>query len=268
MGADPEVRIAGDRASVVEGREVLLDVSLADLVSAVAGLSDRAPSCGVLPDGVRMWYERGDATAVAIEVAPHSRTVRWLADDSREPFGRAARYESYFIAFPFVILLVVFRRGALTGLQQLYYKTTPLDRDEKLLLPNLYNVAKGYSQTCWVCLQHLRPLNRFGWRRKIDAVVDHVFTAAFNRSAEIHEGNSYWTTMRGIDPRVETLQAWSDATRENPLFPLEVPWKPAGTTARRELMGMLDRVARPREVRTAMDLAGIATRVSASKAGA
>jgi hypothetical protein len=258
VAAEPQLRVSGTRAAVLQGRQVVGQAELRDLLATTARAMDRIPVCGILPRNVRFWAERGDATAVAVEIEPHRRTVRWLADDSAAPFGRKARYASYTIAFPFVILLLVFRSGALSGYQQLYYRTRPLDQDETLLLPNLYNVAQGYSQRCWVCLQYVRRrVPELDWRGKIDAIVDHVFTAAFNRSSEINEGNSYWTSLRGIDPRVETVEAWQEATKQRPLFPLEVAWPEAGTTMTAELMGMLDQVVARRELRTATELAAV-----------
>jgi hypothetical protein len=263
MAFEPEIRIIGDRVQVQQGRETLLDAQLGTVLQAIACTAEREPSCNVLPDGIRLWRERGDATAVAVEIPPQTRTVRWLAEDSQAPFGRAARYQERFLAFPYIILLIVFRKGALTGRQQLYYRAAPLRRGQDLLLPNLYNVANGYGQRCWLCLQKLEcRMEELEWPRKIEAIVNHVFTAAFNRSAEEHEGNSYWSAMKGIDPRIATVEAWEEATRGNPLFPLEVKWKPAGTTATAELTRMLDQVAAPVVVRNAKDLMGLMPRVS------
>ena len=262
MAGITELRASGSMLAVLQGGEVAHEVAIGDFVGALTDAADRAPSFGLLPRGVRMLHERGNSVGLVVEVPPHTRTVRWVADNSSRPYGRHARYEVHRIGFPYVVLLLVLARsGRPTGWQQLFYRTAPLDRDQKLLLPNLYNVAQGYGQRCWVCLANLpdRPKLSFsGW---VDAIVDHVFTAAWNRSSEVHEGNSYFSKMRELDPRLKTVRDWHDATVGNPLFPLEVAWKPAGTTAGRELLRMLDHVA-PRRVPTrAEDLAGIVARV-------
>ena len=149
----------------------------------------------------------------------------------------------------------------MTGLQQLYYRREPLDAGEELLLPNLYNVAHGYGQRCWVCLANLADLSPLPWADKVGAVVDHVFTASFNRSSEAHEGNSYFGTTRGLDPRLASLEAWQDATRRNPRFSLDVPWRSAETTVSAELTAMLACTVGPLAIDTATDLAGLITRV-------
>ena len=163
---EPEVRVVGDRVTVCHDGKSLVTAPLADVVAAIVRAGQRLPSCGVLPEDVRIWRERRGATAVAIEVPAHARTVRWIADDSPVPFGPATRYRDCFLAFPYVVLLVVFRGAQLTGFQQLYYRREPLtaEGDDALLLPNLYNVAEAYEQRCLgVPPQQLRRRSARSW---------------------------------------------------------------------------------------------------------
>jgi hypothetical protein len=251
----PEIQIADGRAVFRHAEKTVADVPLDAFVRQIADASERRSHLGVLPPRVRFCRERRDATALVIEVEPQARTVHWLSEDSRAPYGRGAKYRRYFLSFPYIVLLVVLRGGSATGLQQLYYRNAPLDEDESLLLPNLYNVAEGHGQRCWLCLQHLPDLSRLPWSKKVDTIIDHVFSASFNQSSERHEGNSYWSSTRGIDPRVETLEAWERATHENHRFALELPWRPAGETATGVLLKMLDQVARPFRPRKVADFA-------------
>lgn len=255
MSADPEIRISGDGITIIQGRTTVFEAKVEEFLEALDLARGRRTSGQILPTCVRLCEERRDTVGVVIEVPRHARTVRWLADDSKEPFGRKARYRDCYLSFPYVVLLVVFRRGALTGLQQLYYRNEPLDAGEDLLLPNLFNVAQGYGQRCWVCLQHLDPLGPAPLSELVPRVVEHVFAAAFNRSSEVHEGNSYWGSRKPADPKVASLEAWARATRENPLFATEVPWEPADTTATQELGRMLDRAVARRPLRNAAELA-------------
>jgi hypothetical protein len=265
VSAGPEIRIAGEHVLVEQGRRRLQQAPLGRFLDALLGAAGQGAR-RVLPRGTRMVLERRDAVALAVEVAPGARRVRWLADDSRAPFGRGARYVERCLSFPWLILLVVLRRGELTGLQQLYYRNESLDAGEELRLPNLYNVAEGHGLRCWLCLQHASPVAGLPFARKLEGVVEHLLFAAFNRSAELHEGNSYWGRL-ACDPRVATLDAWEAATRENALFALEVPWQPAGTTLAVELEAMLDRVAAPLLARRAEDLCGLVTGAAAAGAG-
>src|SRR3989304_5252021 len=119
---DPEIHIVGDRVVLRQGSQTLVAAPLPEVVREIARSAERATSCGILPKDAALWLERGDATAVVIEVPPHARNVRWLVDGSRADYGPDAHYAQYFIAIPYVEILLVFRRGALTGLQQLYYR--------------------------------------------------------------------------------------------------------------------------------------------------
>ena len=266
MTLSPEIRIVGEKVVVRVGRRKLVDASLEQLVRAIdqAGPGD-GNRFGIRPRGVRMWVERRDAVAVALEIAPHARTVRWLADGSKAPYGRAARYEQYFVAFPFVIVLLVFRGGALTGQQQLYYRADSLDSGDELMLPNLYNVAKGYGQQCWLCLQNVADLRSLPWHEKLARIVDHTFSAGFNQSAEEHEGNSYWSAHKAVDERLSSMEKWQQATRDNRRFALDVAWRPAGTSAGAELSKMLDQVVRPRRLQSSAELLGLLNATQAQR---
>ena len=261
QAAGPQLLIAADTVTLRQGKKTCLTAPVAAVVAQIRRAVGQAPSCGVLPEGVRLWQERGEATGVAIEIPPHARTVRWATNDpAASSWPCEAHYRDFFISFPYVVLLVIFTRGRLIGRQQLYYRRAPLTEGEDLLLPNLYNVANAYGMRCWVCLQALGTLGSSPWPAKIRAVTDHVFTAAFNHSAALSEGNSYWRSMPPADPRVASMEAWQDATRANPRFALEVNWPAAKTTANKELEKMLDHVAACRVPATATDLAGLLTR--------
>lgn len=265
MAREVEIQIVADRVTVRQGSETLVSAGLGEVVAQIVRRAHRAPSCGILPRDVRAWCERGDVTGVAVEIPPHARTVRWLEEGSKRDCGPGARYGRYFLSFPYVVLLLVFRAGALTGFQQLYYRRAPLGADEELLLPNLYNVAQGYGQRCWVCLASLGDMSGLPWPAKLHAIADHVFTSGWNRSSEVHEGNSYWGAMREIDPRVASPTAWQEASRQNARFALEVAWRPAGTTASKEVAAMMDRVLLPSALGTATELAGLVTGAQAPR---
>jgi hypothetical protein len=156
-------------------------------------------------------------------------------------------YRKASLAFPFVIVAIAFRYGGLTGAQQCFYRTEPLaSLSDPLLLPNLYNVADAYGMRCWLCLANLKTdLTSLTWNDKMKTIHKHLWGGAWNQSSERHEGNSYWGTMREIDPRVKSLDAWEQASREDPLFPLRVQWQPLGKSIGEVIEEMLARVAPP-----------------------
>ena len=259
MTQGPKIHVVGRRVRVWHGGGESIDVDVGELAGTMVDSADRGPRDGLIPSGVRFWLERGSARAIAIEIPPHARTVRWIRDDSPEPYGSGATYERHWIAFPYIILLLVFNRGRVTGLEQLFYRNRPLDADESLYYSNLPNVTTAGLLKSWICLQNLKPVGRLSWCEKIEAIGRHVLCGSFNWSCEHHEGSSMWSSMRGLDPRLETIRAWHAATEEDPLFATRIRWKPTGTTMRDELMEMLELVVPPRKIESATDLAGLVT---------
>ncbi len=253
-----EIRVTGERVQVLQGRRKLAESRVDQMAEKLAARRAARPLCGFYPEGVKLWIERRDAVGLVLETPPDARSVRWLSDDSKAPYGPRAKYEDAYLSFPFGVVILVLRRGSLTGYQQMYYRTAPLAQDdEDLLMTNLYNVAQGYRQRSWVCLANMADVGHLSWAQKIEQVRYHIFSASFNQSSERHEGNSYWSTPTSVDPRVASLEAWKAATLEDPLFALKVPWTPAGRTATAELLSMLDQVVVEQPLRTATDVAGL-----------
>jgi hypothetical protein len=61
----------------------------------------------------------------------------------------------------------------------------------------------------------------------------------------MHEGMSYWTSMRVADPRIATIDAWERASLDDPFFPLTVGWKTSGKTVGETMEMMIGALAGP-----------------------
>jgi hypothetical protein len=258
---DLRIEIVGDRIVCWQDGEEVGSSGLKAFLDLLVGRSDSSALPDAIPEGVRFIRHRSNAVAVVMQEDPQTRTVRWLADNSAVPYGKDAVYRTTRLAFPFVVVVLIFRAGRLTGYQQCFFRTEPLEKlDDKLLLPNLFNVAHGHGQQCWLCLANLkRDLAPSSWNEKIRIIRKHLWGAGFNRSSEVHEGNSYWQTMREVDTRVASLDAWEQATQTDPFFPLRVNWKPAGTTVGEVVEGMLAMVAPPQVITSADHLVPLIT---------
>lgn len=244
---DLRIEIVGDEVVCLQNGSRAFAAPTKDFVSALTERADVWPFPEMIPDGVRFVRRRDHAMVLVVEEKPQLRTVRWLADDSSAPFGRNAVYRKARLAFPFVVTVLAFRHGGLTGFQQCFYRTAPLSQlSDPLLLPNMFNVANGHGQECWLCLANLQvDLRPLSWNNKLQEIRQHLWYAGFNKSSEVHEGNSYWSTMRNVDRRYETVETWEQASLENRYFPLEVRWKPAGQTVGGVIDQMIARVSAP-----------------------
>jgi hypothetical protein len=245
----PTIELVGDRAVwSSNGREMGV-TPVRMLLDRVAAAGQPPETWRIVPLHVRLMVERagGDITGVVIEMPPGPRVVRWIADGSPKDYGPGTRYENRRLSFPWVVLVVVFAGGELTGMQQAFFRTAPIaSLDDELYftcLPNCARAPAYKDQESWVCLANLaRRLERLSWNERLKAVTDHMFYGAFNRSSEVHEGNSYWGSAGDIDPRLKTVAAWEAATAENPYFTLKVWWRRAPEPVGATLARMLDAV--------------------------
>ena len=245
---DITIEIAGNRVACRQDRVEALTAPLEDFLAGLARQWDYSCLPEPIPDGVRYVRSRGDGMVLVLEEKPKVRTVQWLTEASPADFGKGAIYRPARLAFPFIVIAVAFRGGALTGVQECWYRTRPLETlADELLLPNLYNVSvDSYDQQCWLCLANLKAdLSRMTWNQKVAAIHSHLWGGGWNRSSEVHEGKSYWSIMQSIDSRVGSVAAWEQASRADPLFPLQVSWKTSGKKVGQAVEAMLNKVAPP-----------------------
>ena len=47
-------------------------------------------------------------------------------------------------------------------------------------------------------------------------------------SSDHHEAASWFNESRIVDPRLQTVEAWQEASAKDPLFVLDVPWLKTG----------------------------------------
>jgi len=258
-----KVVLSGNRAVCTQDGKEAFSAPLPEFIARLAERSDTAALTEPIPEGMRFIHRRGDAVVAVFEDKPQVRTVRWLADDSPAPFGPEAVYRTVRLAFPFVIFIVVFNEGRLTGVQQCFYRVEPIvTLDDPLLFPNLYNcartpAARGPLMESWLCLANLRSdLRPLTWERRAREIHSHVWGGSFNRSSEVHEGNSLWQTMKA-DPRVGTVERWVEESRKDPYFVLSVPWKAYGKSVGQTAEEMLSMVAPRQKVTDAAGLVNI-----------
>jgi len=237
----------------------------------------------VLPDGVKAVRETANGFIVVHQLPPSVYGFRWIAPDSEVPYGAGARYRGVRLALPYVVTLAVFERARgqlpkLSHRNECFFLNEPLDRrglETDLRYPALLNCSKfppGETRPlAWICTQNLKvpepaaPKTLDGSLRSgLTALLRHLLESAFNYSSEHHELNSWFseTVAAGVDPRLGSVEDWEQASAQDPLFVLEVPWLSTGHT----LGATLERLAgrRRRRVQTAHDLARLILNASAS----
>ncbi len=266
MSSAQSIELTDGLVKLKRGSICIKTVKLEDLAQRIAAISDRAPVFpGVIPRTVRWVERRGDFMCVLTELDPGPRTVRWISDDSPADYGDNVKYQERRLSLPFIIVPLLFHGPRLAD-ARLFYRTRPMTgmpEHNELFIPNLLNVSDvpgpGGKKT-WLCIQYVDVTTR-DWYGKVRAVGDDVMFGVFNRSSEHHEGHSYFadSVKEPCDPRVASVSAWVEATKEDPYFALTLPWRSASRTARDIVTEMLDRGCPARRFRTQADLVAIAS---------
>ena len=252
---DKGLTIRGDHIAWTHAASGASAVPLAQYAEALCRLAERGESEEPIPPGVRFLVHRPPATLVVIEEPPQVRVIRWISDTSQEPFGECAEYRTARLAFPYIVILAVFMAGSLTTRAQCFYRKAPLSgKEDRLFVPNIYNVDHRDDMPCWLCLKKLEDIApSHSWNEKVRAIRRHFWGATFNRSATLDRQKSYWWRMKGLDPRISSLEAWEKAGADNPLFPLDVPWTPLDQKLGQVMDVMLNKFVAPRRFAMTQD---------------
>jgi hypothetical protein len=230
----------------------------------------------VLPVGCRAAVSLPQGFAVVWEGAPRVWPFRWIARNSPRPFGPGTAYREVRLALPFVVVIAIFlptRNGtaALSDANECFFRNERLrSLDDELRYPALLNCSRFADEAdhplSWICTQHLDRSTFAGDGQDLNAVVEtslrglvtHLLESAFNLSSDVHEAASWFseTVRRRVDPRIASVEAWQEASREDPCFAVDVDWLPTGRTVR----GVLDRIGArqppsPTRIRSRKDLA-------------
>ncbi len=246
--------IEGDfaTATLPEGTQRKMKVS-----EVVSQLAPKVPdTCGtVLPDGTKCVIPIKGGVILVHQTPPQVYGFRWITDDSEVAYGPGTRYRNVRLSLPYVIVLAVFgtqKRGVpvLSQNNECYFSNSPLEAqglDTPLSYPALLNCSKLEAvgehglPLSLICTEHLSRKETRG-HKTLDAslleglggLLRHLFESGFNRSSENHEGASGFSASLDakIDPRIASVEAWEEATNDDPLFAIQVPWLPVGKTLR------------------------------------
>ncbi len=237
----------------------------------------RAPAADlsrVIPPRGVIQRTEGNAVLWIYQREPQPYNFKWIASDSATPFGRGTKYREVSIALPYLVVFAVFMvmppgRLTLTNANEAFFRNGPIrSLDDELCFPALLNCSlfnpPADRPLAWICTQHLdrsfdkeEDLNR-RMNGGFKALLHCLLEAGFNYSSEKHEGMSGFTASQKVDDRVSTVDKWEAASKQSPLFALEVPWLPTGFTVAGVTERLFQRVnaARP-ALKTAADLARI-----------
>ena len=268
------VSVEGNEATATSPEGKTATMSLEALLARFAP-SELGTGEAVLPDGVKTVRGDGSVTVWVHETAPAVHRLVWLASDSPVPYGRGARYREVSLALPYLLIFCVFVPGPgglpmLSSVNECFFRNAPLKSlDDELCYPALLNCSKfdppDGRPLSWICTQYLKhqmsqPVEDQSRRlaSSFSALKHCLLETGFNYSSEHHETSSWFTESRKVDPRINTVEAWEAASRQDSLFVLEVPWLSTGHTARQAIERIFKNQQRaPRRPCTAAALARV-----------
>ena len=233
-------------ATTEEGRR--FEAPESSVQEALAEMYRPALNGALLPDGAKGIFSDSSNLVLVHQSPPACRAVTWIANDSPADYGPETQYRKVRLSFPYTIVFAGFvrHRGALqlTGHNELYFSNQPIRSErDRLGFPALLNVshiAADNRVRSWICTQHLDGRGGGDLCGQLQGLLNHVWSAAFNRSSERHEGLSMYQFSAGIHPQLHPVEGWQEASRRNSMFALEVPWKPAPLTVGELARTMLD----------------------------
>lgn len=199
------------------------------------------------PDGIKFFKWRPPVFVLVHQMSPHVRQVRWITDDSPADFGPGTKYQTVRLSIPYAITFAVYHQCGehliLSSSNELYFKNEPLRTlDDPLGYAALLNISRidnGKRTVSWICTQHLRYSPKTNWCQQLQALLEHTWNGAFNRSSERHEGESMYRFSHGVHPDLHPIQRWCQATEANEAFALGVKWKPVPQTVGELMDSML-----------------------------
>jgi hypothetical protein len=186
----------------------------------------------LMPDYTRIYYRKGDTEVLVQEWPPQIRLTKFraslvLRDDSASPVpeGDMLKVFNFSLAYPYVVFIFRFRQGKFVDVR-CAFNDRPLKRlEEKPLRPYLSNLDSNLL----VCLGRSFDHSKL----EVGNIVQQAayITSYFWQSVYSDEWSQhYWNSKRhfmSVDPRMATLEAWQNASSENPLFVVEdVQWLP------------------------------------------
>lgn len=177
----------------------------------------------LMPDNTRLYYRKGNTEIVLQEFHPQTRFMRFNSHIAREVDTIDDKVYSYSLALPYLVFIHRFVEGIFLDCY-VSFNDRPLKTLEEVpLTPYLSNIddslklchGKSFDRTM------LQPNN-------IVQQIAYIMSLFWSTVYTNEWANNYWTSKYGFqdDNRLNSLEAWQEATTDDPLFVIDnVKWK-------------------------------------------
>lgn len=182
----------------------------------------------LMPDHTRLYYRRGNTEVMVLEYAPQVRFMRFRGSLARKDKqtditeDESIKTYSYSLALPYLVFIMRFVDGMFAE-SYLAFNDRPLKTlQEKPLRPYLSNIDTSLKICHGVTLDKDK-LIKGNLTQQAAYVLSHFWQTHYSDEWS----TNYWESKDHFasDKRLCNLQAWQDASTENPLFVIEdVEW--------------------------------------------
>jgi hypothetical protein len=184
----------------------------------------------LMPDFARMYYKKGNTEVLVMEYAPQTRLLRFHGSLAKRrntaeeiPDRVQEKVYNYSLALPYTVFIHKFVSGMYSH-TYVAFNDRPLKKlDEKPLRPYLSNI----DDTLKLCVGadfDRRQLVKDNLVQQAAFVMSHFWQTVYSNEWASHFW-AYRAHFRECDKRMQDLDAWMEASAENPLFVIEnVRW--------------------------------------------
>lgn len=236
--------LGGPEGAPIEQGRTTVEEWTRRFVEAARGIPAR--TLGLMPENfpLRALHTQNNFLLFLLEYPPGVRTLAWTREGVKPKGVPEPRWREATVALPYVLFFITVQGGRYLGKSSVYFRNERIraaDFTDTLSDCHFFNCSpQAYGVYCWMCSTSLPPavqptqsLPAF-----VASVIDNFWFTGFNYSSEHNEGNSFFGLGRKggkkqiPDARVQTIEAWEEATARDPGFAVTVPWNPSPRTVR------------------------------------
>lgn len=184
----------------------------------------------LMPDFTRLYYRKGKTEILIQEWPPQIRLTKFrgslLRKDSSEHMDADAmqRTHNFSLAFPYVVFIFKFKEGVFDQVRCAFCDRPMKRLEEKPLQPYLSNIDSNLM----VCLGRSfdrDALERGNIVQQAAFITSYFWQSVYSDEWSAHFWNSKKNFVDNNDQRMVSLEAWQEASTDNPLFVVEdVHW--------------------------------------------
>lgn len=186
----------------------------------------------LMPDNTRLYYRKGQTEVLVQEYPPQVRLMKFKgalakrnSTDEHQSEAEKNKVHTYSLALPYIVFIYKFTEGLLNDCY-VAFCDRPLKRlQERPLRPYLSNLDSNLK-LCHGASFHRSELVKGDIIQQVALVLNNFWQTIYSDEWSSHFwANKTHFAIQAEDSRMATIEAWQEASLDNPLFVVEdVNW--------------------------------------------